>query len=196
MPGLWGAAGWWWYVPTTVAYPFLVPMLVAFGMASLVPLEILRRNRKKWRGITDGLNHEFWVNADEDIKEKYFGLMVTAEKEAEMRSFFGAREGDTAADADDSRYMPLGGAPDGMGDDDEEEDEVMAMQNLERSCANMDVDLSGKPPARENSGGGGLSKFMGSFRRKESGTGSQSLRDMQKQGDWEISEKEREIILS
>ena len=26
----------WWYVPATVAYPFLVPMLVTLGMASLV----------------------------------------------------------------------------------------------------------------------------------------------------------------
>ena len=40
MPGLWGMAGWWWYVPATVAYPFLVPMLVTMGTASLVPLEI------------------------------------------------------------------------------------------------------------------------------------------------------------
>eukprot|EP00584_Thalassiosira_punctigera_P003609 CAMPEP_0172534254 /NCGR_PEP_ID=MMETSP1067-20121228/6685_1 /TAXON_ID=265564 ORGANISM="Thalassiosira punctigera, Strain Tpunct2005C2" /NCGR_SAMPLE_ID=MMETSP1067 /ASSEMBLY_ACC=CAM_ASM_000444 /LENGTH=659 /DNA_ID=CAMNT_0013319027 /DNA_START=26 /DNA_END=2002 /DNA_ORIENTATION=+ len=147
MPGVWGMAGWWWYVPATVAYPFLVPMLVTLGMASLVPLEILRRNRKKWRGITDGLNHEFWSNADEDTREEYFGQMATAEREAEMRSFFGVREGE--ATADDAKYMPVGEAPGGVDDEDEEE-EALAMQRMEQSCqgmaADMKVDLSGKPP--------------------------------------------------
>ncbi|KAL7471918.1 hypothetical protein ACHAXS_012232 [Conticribra weissflogii] len=195
MPGLWGAAGWWWYVPTTVAYPFLVPMLVAFGMCSLVPLEILRRNRKKWRGITDGLNHEFWINADPEVKDKYFGMMATAEREAEMRSFFGVRENDTSAE--DSRYMPLGGTPGGIDDDDDEdEDEVLAMQKLEKSCATMDVDLSGKPPSRSQSSSGGWGSFMGSFRRKEPNAGSQSLRELQRQGDSEIYEGEKEGIIS
>ena len=80
MPGLWGMAGWWWYVPATVAYPFLVPMLVTMGTASLVPLEILRRNRKRWKGITDGLNHEFWAITSEDVREEFFGMMATAER--------------------------------------------------------------------------------------------------------------------
>jgi len=195
MPGLWGAAGWWWYVPTTVAYPFLVPMLVAFGMCSLVPLEILRRNRKKWRAITDGLNHEFWINADPEVKDKYFGIMATAEREAEMRSFFGVREND--ATAEDSRYMPLGGTPGGIDDDGEDdEDEVVAMQRLEKSCATMDVDLSGKPPSRSQSSSGGWGSFMGSFRRKEPNAGSQSLRELQRQGDSEIYEGEKEGIIS
>ncbi|KAL7522819.1 hypothetical protein ACHAWX_007532, partial [Stephanocyclus meneghinianus] len=152
MPGLWGMAGWWWYVPATVAYPFLVPMLVALGMCSLVPLEILRRNRIKWRGITDGLNHEFWSHASDEVKEEYFGVMATAEKEAEMRSFFGVREGE--ASADDAKYMPVSGTPAVMDDSDDEEDEALAMQNMERNCqsmaADMNVDLSGKPPTRNN----------------------------------------------
>ena len=177
MPGVWGMAGWWWYVPATVAYPFLVPMLVALGMCSLVPLEILRRNRKKWRAITDGLNHEFWSNADEDVKEEFFGLAATAEKEAEMRSFFGVREGEVTTE--DSRYMPLGGAPGGIDDDsdDDEEAEVRAMQQMEKSCADMNIDLSGRPPS-ENTGSqkGVWGSFMGSFRRKESGVGSSSSR--------------------
>ena len=166
-------AGWWWYVPATVAYPFLVPMLVALGMASLVPLEILRRNRKKWRVITDGLNHEFWSAADDDVKEQYFGAMASAEKEAEMRSFFGVREGE--ASADDARYMPVGGAPGGMNDSDDEEDEAMAMQRMEQSCqgiaSDMNVDLSGKPPSEDSSpkqGSGAWGSFMGSFRKKGS----------------------------
>ena len=95
-------------MPATVAYPFLVPMLVTMGTASLVPLEILRRNRKRWKGITDGLNHEFWAITSEDVREEFFGMMATAEREAEMRTFFGVREGD-ANTADDARLMPVGG---------------------------------------------------------------------------------------
>mmetsp|Transcript_20617 Transcript_20617/g.42999 ORF Transcript_20617/g.42999 Transcript_20617/m.42999 type:complete len:669 (-) Transcript_20617:216-2222(-) len=173
MPGVWGMAGWWWYVPATVAYPFLVPMLVTLGMASLVPLEILRRNRKKWRAITDSLNHEFWSDASDVLKEEYFGQMATAEKEAEMRTFFGVREGEVSAD--DSKYMPVGGAPGGM-DDDGDEDEAMAMQQMEQSCQKMasNMDLSGKPPEEGGKGGAGKGwgSFMGSFRRKENGAAS------------------------
>ena len=174
MPGVWGMAGWWWYVPATVAYPFLVPMLVTLGMCSLVPLEILRRNRKKWRGITDGLNHEFWSNATEDVKEEYFGLAATAEKEAEMRSFFGVRDNETVAE--DSRYMPVGGAPGGMSDDDSDDDdeeaEVRAMQQMEQTCAGMNVDLSGKPPSENENKKGAWGSFVGSFRRNSSATKS------------------------
>eukprot|EP00571_Detonula_confervacea_P013800 CAMPEP_0172300624 /NCGR_PEP_ID=MMETSP1058-20130122/2661_1 /TAXON_ID=83371 /ORGANISM="Detonula confervacea, Strain CCMP 353" /LENGTH=673 /DNA_ID=CAMNT_0013010447 /DNA_START=13 /DNA_END=2034 /DNA_ORIENTATION=+ len=172
MPGVWGLAGWWWYVPATVAYPFLVPMLVALGMCSLVPLEILRRNRKKWRAITDVLNHAFWSGTTEAIKEEFFGVMATAEKEAELRSFFGVREGDKGSAADDAKYMPVGGAPDGV-DDDDDEDEALAMQQMEQSCQNMasdmDVDLSGRPPSESSpKGSGAWGSFMGSFRKKDS----------------------------
>ena len=168
MPGLWGMAGWWWYVPATVAYPFLVPTLVGLGMCSLVPLEILRRNRKKWRVITDGLNHEFWLNASDEIKETHFGTMAEAEREAELRTFFGVKEGDTSAD--DARYMPVGGAPDGI-DDSDDEDEALAMQEMEKNCQNMaadiNVDLSGKPPPRgKNDKGKGWASFMGFSNKK------------------------------
>lgn len=172
MPGLWGMAGWWWYVPATVAYPFLVPTLVALGMCSLVPLEILRRNRKKWRGITDGLNHEFWLNTSDEIKEEYFGTMAAAERETELRTFFGVKEGDTGAD--DARYMPVGGAPGGM-DDSDDEDEALAMQEMERNCQNMaadiKVDLSGKPPPRGNDKGKGWASFMGFSNKKNESSG-------------------------
>ncbi|KAL3815382.1 hypothetical protein ACHAXA_010987 [Cyclostephanos tholiformis] len=184
MPGLWGMAGWWWYVPATVAYPFLVPMLVAMGMASLVPLEILRRNRKRWKGITDGLNHEFWTVTTDDVREDFFGMMATAERETEMRSFFGVREGESNV-ADDARYMPVGGSPGGLDCDntdngDDEEAEALAMQRMEKTCrdmvVDMKVDLSGRPPPPSRlggkSGGGGRGawgNFVGSFRRREVG---------------------------
>ena len=108
MPGLWGMAGWWWYMLATVAYPFLMPILITMGMTSLIPLEILRHNRKRWESITDDLNHEFWTIMSEDVREEYFGRMATAKREAEMRTFFGVREGDANA-ADAARYMPVGG---------------------------------------------------------------------------------------
>jgi hypothetical protein len=182
MPGLWGTAGWWWYVPATVAYPFLVPMLVTLGMASLLPLEILRRNRKKWRAITDGMNHDFWSLASDIIKEEYFGAMATAEREAEMRSFFGVRDGDTSGIADDARYMPLGVLGGSDGDDDNynnrkydeydddadyDDEEALAIQRMEKKCRDMNVNLSGRPPSsRPDSGAWG--SFVGSFRKKES----------------------------
>ncbi|KAL9181059.1 hypothetical protein ACHAXT_009864 [Thalassiosira profunda] len=155
-----------------VAYPFLVPLLVTLGMASLVPLEILRRNRKKWRGITDGLNHAFWSGASEAVKEEYFGDSATAEKEAEMRTFFRP---------DDSKYMPVGGAPGSLDGSDEEgedgdEDEAVALQQMEQSCQNMasdmKVDLSGRPPSESSKGAWG--SFVGSFRGNNS---PQSVQD-------------------
>ena len=102
MPRLWGMAGWWWYVPATVAYPFLMPMLVTMGMASLVPRDTAMQSQEV-EGHTDGLNHEFWTITSEDVREKYFSMMATAEREAEMRT------GDANATAD-VRYMPMGGS--------------------------------------------------------------------------------------
>jgi hypothetical protein len=46
MPRLWGMVGWWWYVPATVAYPFLVPMLVTMGMTSLVPRDTVTQSQE------------------------------------------------------------------------------------------------------------------------------------------------------
>ena len=178
MPGLWGMAGWWWYVPATVAYPFLVPILVGLGMCSLVPLEILRRNRRKWRVITDGLNHEFWLSTSDEIKEEHFGTMAAAEREAELRTFFGVKEGD--ASADDARYMPVGGAPGGI-DDSDDEDEALAMQEMEKKCQNMaadiKVDLTGKPPPKGNGKGKGWASFMGFSNNKNESTEFRDFED-------------------
>jgi hypothetical protein len=103
--------------------------------------EILQRNRKRWKGITDGLNHEFWTITSKDVREEYFSMMAMAEREAEMRTFFGVSEGDVNA-ADDLRYMPLGGSPgrpdgDDDGEDEEAEALALAMQRMEKSCQDM-----------------------------------------------------------
>eukprot|EP00956_Cyclotella_meneghiniana_P032955 scaffold92421_cov22-Cyclotella_meneghiniana.AAC.1 len=89
-----------------------------------------------------------------------------------MKSFFGVREGDTGED--DARYMPLGGTTGGLdeeNDSDDEDDEALALQKMERRCesimTNIDVDLSGKPPSRSNSDKKGWGSLIGtSFRRR------------------------------
>jgi hypothetical protein len=147
--------------------------------------EILQRNRKRWKGITDGLNHEFWTITSKDVREEYFSMMAMAEREAEMRTFFGVSEGDVNA-ADDLRYMPLGGSPGGPDGDDDGEDEeaealALAMQRMEKSCqdmvTDMGVDLSERPPPPRGRGGsanggdwGAWGSFVGSFRGERAGT--------------------------
>ncbi|EJK48231.1 hypothetical protein THAOC_32990, partial [Thalassiosira oceanica] len=123
-------------------------------------LEILRRNRKKWRAITDGLNHEFWTNCPDAIKEEYFGQAATAEAEAETLAFFGVRENE--AGADDAKYMPLGGTPGGMDDDSDEEDEALAYQRMEDSCQNLasEIDLQGNLSDRNKSEGDGEASWL------------------------------------
>mmetsp|Transcript_40337 Transcript_40337/g.66062 ORF Transcript_40337/g.66062 Transcript_40337/m.66062 type:complete len:92 (+) Transcript_40337:145-420(+) len=65
-----------------------------------------------------------------------------------MRSFIGVFEVEASA-ADDSWYM----APGGMDDDDE--DEALAMQQMEKNCQNlvacMVVDFPGKSPSENRS---------------------------------------------
>ena len=95
MAGVCGVAGWWWNVPATIADPFSVPIFVALGMSSIAPLEIMGSNWNKWNVITNGTNPEFWLNVSNGIKEEYFGQMATSEREAEMRTFFGVRDGKT-----------------------------------------------------------------------------------------------------
>ena len=122
MQGAWGAAGWYWYVPLSVAYPVLVPLLVAFGLASLLPLEILRRYRRVWRRHTVALNGDFWDAAGEEVRAEYYGTTSTTDEDW-MRRFFGARKGDDDAkggfgdgDGDGSgggRYMSLATEGDG-----------------------------------------------------------------------------------
>ena len=118
MPGLWGAVGWWWYVPATVAYPFLIPLLVGFGLASLLPLEILRRYRNKWKKHTQDLNREFWAAADEDTRD-FFGTTATADEDW-VRKFFGGKE-EEQDKAEHGEYMPVG---EGGDDDDDVDDEL------------------------------------------------------------------------
>jgi len=77
-------------VPATVAYPILMPLLVGYGMTSLVPLEILRRNRKKWQDISERLNRQFWSDATEDFKGQYFGNSVSGTGD-KMAEFFGMK---------------------------------------------------------------------------------------------------------
>ena len=155
-------------------------------MASLVPLEILRRNRKKWRGITDGLNHQFWSDTSDAIKEEYFGVMATAEKQVEMRSFFGVRDGDVST-VDDARYMPVGGTPGGPDGCDDDEDEVVAIYCMEKSCRNiasdMNVDLSGRPPrSKVLKGGGGWGGFVSSWTKKECNSSMETEQFVRKSG--------------
>ena len=119
MPGLWGSVGWFWYVPATVAYPFLIPLLVGFGLASLLPLEILRRYRNKWKKHTQDLNREFWTVADDDTKLQFFGATATADEDW-VRKFFGGKD-EEQDKAEHGEYLPVG---EGDDDDDEVDDEL------------------------------------------------------------------------
>lgn len=132
LAGLWGSAGYIWLVPVTVAYPLLVPVLIGFGLASLVPLEALRRFRKKWAQISSEMNKAFWANADPDIRECYFSSTASADDDW-IKKFFGdlgnkKGEGD-ATEGDKGKYMPLGeganDANDSFHSEDVNEDEMM-----------------------------------------------------------------------
>jgi len=120
MPGVWGSIGYIWYVPATIAFPILVPVLIGFGLASLVPLELLRRFRKKWALISKEMNGRFWAYADDDVREAYFSSSASAD-ENWMNQFFM----DDAKKEEKKRgnYMPLGirGVADHDDDDDDEE---------------------------------------------------------------------------
>ena len=116
MPGFWGSVGYIWFVPATVAYPILVPFLIGFGLASLVPLGALRRFRKKWAEISSEMNKSFWANTDPAVRECFFSQTVSADDDW-MKKFFGnspvgggkARgEQDDELEEDKGQYMPLG----------------------------------------------------------------------------------------
>jgi len=166
MPGIWGVAGWFWWVPATVAYPLLIPLLVTYGMVSLVPLEILRRYRKKWKGITQSLNHGFWSTATEDVRD-YFGSSDAANEDLLGRFFGpGSRPGemdggcdaDGNGDGDGARYMPVNaavGGPDDSDDEEDEEDEDDMIRRHEEAVAAAyrdEADLSGRPPGERGLG--------------------------------------------
>ena len=127
VPGVWGTLGYWWYVPAAVAYPILIPLLVGFGLASLGPLEVLRRSRNKWRIISTDLNQAFWLQADDDVRERYFGSSQSSDVDW-VTNFFGGsadtNRNDQGNDVGDhtGKYMPLG-LGDGMDADDSDDDE-------------------------------------------------------------------------
>lgn len=108
MPGFWGSVGYIWFVPATVAYPLLVPILIGFGLASLVPLEALRRFRKKWAQITSEMNKAFWANTDEDIRDCYFASTISADDDW-TQQFFGEKSHEDKNEKEKGKYMPLGG---------------------------------------------------------------------------------------
>lgn len=145
-----------WSVPATVAYPILVPLLVGYGMTSLVPLEILRRNRNKWRVVSESFNRAFWSRASDQVRMDYFAGSVSG-KEDDLKHFFGFYDKpkeDDGDDADDQRgggrYMPLninGGAG---GDDDEDEGDVTTRTgSRERAVATSDQNATASSFGRE-----------------------------------------------
>jgi len=119
VPGMWGYI---WYVPATVAFPLLTPVLIGFGLASLVPLEVLRRYRNKWAEISKKINTDFWLKTHDDVKDNHFESTVSA-NEIWMQSFFGQNV--DKEELEKSQYMPLDVSGDDIGsEDDEDEDEM------------------------------------------------------------------------
>lgn len=105
-----------WTVPATVAYPLLVPLLVGYGLTSLVPLEVLRRHRKNWKELTDSMNRAFWALASDDTKQDYFKGSLNA-NDGVIEKFFGItasnKENNSNGgegfkdDYDNSEYLPV-----------------------------------------------------------------------------------------
>ena len=116
--GFWGSIGYIWYVPATIAFPILVPVLIGFGLASLVPLELLRRFRKKWALISKEMNGKFWTYADDDVREAYFSSSASAD-ENWMNQFF--MDDAKKEEKKRGKYMPLGDR--GVADDDDDDDD-------------------------------------------------------------------------
>jgi len=151
-PGIWGAYGWFWYVPATVAYPFLVPILVGFGLASLVPLQVLRRYRQRWKTISDGMNTGFWLQVEDDFKTKHFGSTASSD-DSHMRSFFGMRNEQEQEDENRGMYMPVGGPGDDDDELDESEEHIMQRHN-QNMAINYDADGGefGRRPDQQQAG--------------------------------------------
>lgn len=70
--GMWGYLGYTTTVPLTTAQPIIIPLLVGYGLISILPLEMLRRYKKKWRAIEEDLDREFWMVVGEDVLERYW----------------------------------------------------------------------------------------------------------------------------
>jgi len=125
VPGMWGYI---WYVPATVAFPIITPVLIGFGLCSLLPLEVLRRYRNKWAEISQKINTDFWMKADDDVRD-YFGSTLSAD-ETWMKSFFG--QNFDKEELEKSNYTPLDVSGDNIEDeDDEDEDEMMKRMSAE-----------------------------------------------------------------
>ena len=133
----------------TKAYPLLIPLLVTYGLVSFVPIEVLRRFRKKWRRITDSLNHRFWADASDDIRE-YFGVVESTDDDI-LKKFFGGADRDTKDEdqgRDSARYMPVGGGGMGVDDEDEEDDADMIRRHEDSMKVSYEKDLLGIPDER------------------------------------------------
>lgn len=163
--GFWGSVGYIWFVPATVAYPLLVPVLIGFGLASLVPLEALRRFRKKWAQISTEMNKAFWANADVDIRECYFSSTVSADDDWTNKFFGGLGDkmnmktktkredkqggGGDASEEDKGKYMPLGGwgaanTDENVGDSFDSSDYVDEDEIMNRISAEYGLAAAGK----------------------------------------------------
>jgi len=138
MPGFWGSVGYWWYVPATVAYPILVPILIGFGLVSLLPLEVLRRYRKKWAEISAEMNVDFWANTDEEVREYYYETSACTDDEWMKKFFINDADDQKNQDNDErGKYMPLSGdgglnavgdnSDDDLGDDETEAETTKRM---------------------------------------------------------------------
>jgi len=144
MPGVWGSIGYVWYVPATVAFPLLTPLLIGFGLASLVPLEVLRRYRKKWAETSKEMNTNFWSKTSADVRDFYYASTISAD-ENWMNSFFGEKK----EEIDKGDYMPLDASGDGIGvEEDEDEDEMTKRISAEYG---MNINLLQKHELENNS---------------------------------------------
>jgi len=59
-------------VPLTTAQPVIIPLLVGYGLVSFIPLEMLRRFKKKWKLIEEDLNQGFWEDTPINVVEKFW----------------------------------------------------------------------------------------------------------------------------
>mmetsp|Transcript_48447 Transcript_48447/g.71800 ORF Transcript_48447/g.71800 Transcript_48447/m.71800 type:complete len:452 (+) Transcript_48447:64-1419(+) len=107
-------------VPVATAYPYLLPLFVGYKLTGLVPLEIMRRNKNKWRVISERMNKDFWARAQEEVKVEYFGRCIASDQ-GFVRKFFGGQQ---TEDDNAGHYMPVD-MGDGNDDDDAASDQEM-----------------------------------------------------------------------
>lgn len=172
MPGFWGSMGYIWYVPATVAYPILVPILLGFGLASLLPLEVLRRYRKKWAETSNYMNTDFWSKTEDYVKEVYFAASVSTD-ENWMRNFFMDGE-EQKKEEERGQYMPIG-TNNGIYDDDGHDDHDKDNLNANQTSAEYGISTSQHSATSEHSFGQNLKGMLGkmntSFRNKMGSSG-------------------------